>query len=153
MLVRVDVFAVAGLREAVDEQKKANAAQAKANAQIADVAREADQKIKNAQAEADKKIAEAQAAFMKMREDYRHSTTTAMADIDKKITDTEAKAAKAKAKAKTDLELKLKQLKAKRDAFLAEYKALEAASALTWDETKAQLDKQWSDLKALADGI
>ena len=117
--------------KAADEQKKANAAQAKANEQIADVAREADQKIKIAQAEADKKIAEAQASFMKMREDYRHATTTGMVDLDKKISDLEAKATKAKAKAKTDLQLKVKQLKANRDAFLAEYKTLETASALT----------------------
>jgi hypothetical protein len=136
---------------AADEQKKANQAQAKANEKIAEVAREADQKIKNAQAEADKKIAEAQASFMKLREDYRHTTTEAMVDLDKKVADLEAKAMKSRAKAKTDLELKVKQLKAGREAFLAEYKTLETASAGTWDETKARLDKQWNDLKAMAD--
>jgi hypothetical protein len=137
--------------KAADQQQKANEAQAKANEKIADVAGEAEQKIKNAQAEADKKIAEAQAAFMKMREDYRHSTTEAMVDFDKKVSDLEAKATKSKAKAKTDLELKVKQLKAGRESFMAEYKNLETASAVTWDETKAKLDKQWNELKAAVD--
>ncbi len=137
--------------KAATEQKKANEAQAKANEKIGDVAREAEQKMKEAQAEADKKIAEAQAAFMKMREDYRHTATEGLADLDKKIADLELKATKSKAKAKTQLELKVKQLKASRDAFVAEYQSLETASALTWDETKARLDKQWADLKAMAD--
>ncbi len=139
--------------KAADEQKKANTAQAKANEKIAEVSREAEQKIKDAQAEADKKIAEAQASFMKLREDYRHSTTTAMADLDKKVSGLDAKVAKSKAKAKTTLAAKVKQLKAKRDEFVADYKSIETASAATWDETKARLDKEWSELKAMADHI
>ena len=137
--------------KAADEQKKANEAQAKANEKIAEVSRDAELKIKSAQADADKKIAEAQAAFMKMREEYRHSTTTGMVDLDKKVSDMEAKAAKSRAKAKADLQLKVKQVKAAREAFLADYKELETASAQTWDATKAKLDKQWADLKAMAD--
>ena len=139
--------------KAADEQNKANQAQAKANEKIAVVARDADEKIKNAQAEADKKIAEAQAAFMKLREDYRHATTTGMNELDKKISDLDAKVLTSKAKARTELEVKVSQLKANREAFLAEYKTLESASAITWDQTKAKLDKQWADLKAMADAV
>ena len=149
--VALSLLLSSACNKAADEQKKANDAQAKANDKIAEVAREADQKIKNAQAEADKKIAEAQASFMKLREDYRHTTTEGLVDFDKKVADLEAKAKKSRAKAKTDLELKVKQAKAGREAFLNEYKSLETASAATWDETKARLDKQWNDLKAMAD--
>ena len=148
--VALSLLLSSSCNKAADEQKKANEAQAKANEKIAEVAREADQKIKNAQAEADKKIAEAQASFMKLREDYRHATTEGLVDFDKKVADMEAKAKKSRAKAKTDLDLKVKQLKAGRESFLTDYKSLETASAATWDETKARLDKQWNDLKAMA---
>lgn len=137
--------------KAADEQKKANEAQAKANEKIGEVAREAEEKIKQAQAQADKKIAEAQAAFMKLREDYRHSTNEQLVELDKKIADIEVKAKKSKAKAKTELDLKVKQTRAARDAFVTDYKEIETATAVTWDETKARLDKQWADVKAMSD--
>ncbi len=137
--------------KAADEQKKANEAQAKANEKIGEVAREAEEKIKLAQAEADKKIAEAQAGFMKLREDYRHSTNEGLVDLDKKIADMGVKAKKSKAKAKTELDIKVKQVAAARDAFVTDYKEIETATAVTWDATKARLDKQWADLKALSD--
>jgi len=137
--------------KAADEQSKANTAQNVATDKAAEANKEADQKIRNAQAEADKKVAEAQAGFMKLREDYRHKTTTDLVDLDKKVEELDAKAKKANGKAKTDLETALKQIRSSRDTFATDYKSIETASATTWDATKVRLDKEWTDLKALVD--
>lgn len=140
-----------GCDKAADEQAKANEAQSEANGKIAAVSAEADAKVKAAQADADKKIAEAQAGFMKLREDYRHATTTSLVDLDKKVADLDAKATKATGKAKTELEDALKVIRAARDRFRTDFNALETASASTWDRAKANLDKESADLKALID--
>ncbi len=137
--------------KAIDEQSKANAAVNTAGDKVNEANKEANLKIQNAQAEADKKIADAQAAFMKMREDYRHETTTNLIDLDKKIDEIEAKSKKSNGKAKTDLEASLKQIHSSRDAFTADYKTIELASAMSWDATKVRLDKEWTDLKTLVD--
>lgn len=137
--------------KAQDQQTKANVAQAKANTTMVEVGRDADDKMREAQAKADTKIAEAQAAFMTLREDYRHSSTTAMVDFDKRLSELEAKASAAKGKEKASLAATVSQLRVGRDAFIADAKAIETASATTWDATKARLDKQWAELKAIAD--
>jgi uncharacterized protein (DUF3084 family) len=137
--------------KAMEEQNKANTAQNVATDKAAEANKEADQKIRNAQAEADKKIAEAQADFLKMREDYRHKTTTDLVDLNKKVEELDAKAKTANGKSKADLEAALKQIRSSRDAFAADYKSIETASATTWDATKVRLDKEWTDLKALVD--
>lgn len=137
--------------KAQEQQTKANVAQAKANTTIAEVGRDADEKMREAQAKADTKIAEAQATFMTLREDYRHNTTTELVALDKKLSELEAKASTAKGKEKTELNANIAQLRAGRDAFIEDIKGLETASATTWDATKARLDKQWSELKSLAD--
>lgn len=126
-------------------------AQAEANSKIAAATTEADQKAKDAQIEADKKVAAAKENFMKLREDYRHSIQTNLIELDRQVADLEAKAKKATAKAHADLNAKLKQVHARRDAFMSNYKALETATAITWDDTKVRLDKEWSELKALID--
>jgi hypothetical protein len=140
-----------GCDKASDDQQKANAAQTEANGKIATATTEANQKVNTAQAEADKKIADAQANFMKLREDYRHSTTTSLVDLDKQVTDLDAKAGLATGKGKTALATSLRQIHSARESFVADYKTLETASATTWDATKARLDKEWTDLKALVD--
>jgi hypothetical protein len=109
----------------------------------------AEQKIDNAQAEADRKIAEAQASFTKLREDYRHDTTIALADLDQKIADLAARDEKAVGQSKTDLDAKLPKIHADRDAFVADYKALDTAVATTWDGVRARLDKEFDALKSL----
>jgi len=136
---------------AADEQHKASEAQAVANAKIEATRKEADAKMKSAQADADKKIADAQAGFMKLREDYRHSASTEMIAVDKKIADLDVKAKTATGKAKVDLDASLKTIHASRDRFDLDFKAIETATAATWDGAKAGLDKQWSDLKSLVD--
>jgi flagellin-like hook-associated protein FlgL len=142
----------AGCDKAIDDQTKANNAQAEANDKIATATKEADQKILAAQAEADKKTADANASFMKLREDYRHQTTNNLVDLDHKVGVLEASSRSASAnKAKFDLDANLNQIHTKRAEFGADYKSIEAASAMTWDDTKTRLDKEWTELKALVD--
>ena len=145
------LLAAACDNNAATDQQKAVKAQQEANDKAAAATKEATDKTVNAQAEADKKIAEAQASFTKLREDYRHKTTTDLADMDKKIADLDAKAKTATGKAKTDLSAKLVQIHANRDAFAKDWSTLDSSTATTWDGTKARLDKEWSDLKSLVD--
>ena len=138
-------------KKAEDDQSKANNAQATANEKVAEAKTEADKKINAAQAEADKKIAEAQASFGKLREDFRHKTTTDLVDLNKKIDELDAKAKKATGKTKADLDTRMPQIKAKRDAFNADFKTIDNVTAPTWDDAKARLEKEWSDLKTMVD--
>jgi len=140
-----------GCDKPADEQAKANAAQDKANEAIAKANQDADQKAAEAQAEADRKIADAQAAFLKMREDYRHDTTTKLVDLDRKIADLEAKAKTATGKRSAELKPQLTQIRARREAFTTDWASIEAASAASWNTTKERLDKEWDDLKSLVD--
>jgi len=133
------------------EQKKAVNAQAEANDKIVTAAKEADQKSNSAQIEANKKIADAQANFMKLREDYRHKVANDLVELDHKVAELEGKEKDMHGKAKADLEAKLDRIRNSRASFAAAYKSLEVESAATWDATKARLDKQWDDLRALAD--
>lgn len=136
---------------AQQQQNKAVAAQTEANSKIATATKEADDKVVKAQVEADKKIADAQASFLKLREDFRHDITTGLVDFDRKVVELEGKAAQAKGKTKAELDAKLTQIRASRAAFAADYKNLETESAASWDATKARLDKEWRDLKTMAD--
>ncbi|HEY4105853.1 MAG TPA: hypothetical protein VGM44_18260 [Polyangiaceae bacterium] len=140
-----------GCNKAADEQQKAVNAQNQANEKIIQANQEADQKANAAQAEADKKIAAAQADFLKLREDYRHDTTTKLVDLDKKIADLQAKDKTATGKQKADLDTELAQIRTQRDTFANDWKSIETADATTWDATKSRLDKEWADLKALVD--
>lgn len=145
------VIFASGCESASDEQNRANKAQIEANEKITAAAREADDKIKSAQLEADKKIAEANASFLKMREDYRHDTTVALVELDKKIELLEAKSKKATGKAKAELDARLTRIRADRESFMNDYKTLENDTAVTWDKTKARLEKSWTDLKNYVD--
>lgn len=140
LCVILGVGSAAGCDKASDQEKKANVAQL-----------EADEKIALATAEARDKIAEAQADFVKLREDYRHATTTNLVDLDRDVDAIEARAKLAVGKEKADLDARLAQIGAGRKAFVTEYESLDAASGARWDETKARLDKQWSNLKTLVD--
>jgi hypothetical protein len=146
-------FAVACEKSGADDQGKANQAQAEANDKIAAAKAEADKKITAAQSEADKKVAVVQADFAKSIEDYRHSTQANLDDLNKKIDTLDAKSQTLKGKAKTDLQASLGDIRVKRDAPIADRKALESTTATAWDGTKAKLDKEWADLKAAVDKI
>jgi hypothetical protein len=144
-------FAAACDKSGADEQGKANQAQAEANDKIAAAKSEADKKITTAQSEADKKVATVQADFAKTIEDYRHSTQANLDDLNKKVDVLDAKAQTLKGKPKTDLQTSLGEIRIKRDALIADRKALETTTATAWDGTKVRLDKEWTDLKALVD--
>ena len=137
--------------KASDEQAKANGARAAADDKIGAVTKEADQKVKSVREEEEKKVAEAQAGFSKLREDYRHSTTTNLVELDSKVVDLEAKAKASSGKARTDLDASLKQIHSDRRTFDVDYKALETATAVTWDDARAHLDTEWTHLKTLVD--
>lgn len=134
-------------RPAEKDQEKATQAQNEANEKIAKAQKESTTKITSAQVEADKKVAEAQASFAKTREDYRHSTENDLTDLQAKIDKMEADAKKATGKTKADAELALRDIRVRRDAYKADRAALDNATALTWDDTKARLDKEWDALK------
>jgi len=141
----------AGCNKASDEQKKADEARTDADKKITDANRDATDKINAAQAEADKKVADAQANFLKLREDYRHDVTTDLVKVDKDIADLEAKSKTAKGKTKAQIDAALPNIHTLRDQVMTEYKSLEMSSALTWDASKARVDKAVDDLKKAID--
>ena len=67
------------------------------------------------------------------------------------IADLDAKAKTAKGKAKTDIEAALPNIRALRDSVTTEYRSLELSSALTWDASKARVEKAVDDLKKAID--
>src|SRR5579864_5263342 len=136
---------------ASDEQKKMNSARAEADDKIGGAVKESDQKVRNAQQEEDKKVAEAQAGFMKLREDYRHTTTLNLVELDRRVEGLEAKAKQSSGKARTQLDANLRQIHASRSEFDADCKSLETATASTWDDAKTRLDKEWIQLRTLVD--
>ena len=141
----------AGCDKGADEQHKANAAQDEADKKIAEANKEAVTKTTSAQMEADEKIAAAEGDFGKRREDYRHKLQSNLVDLNKKIETLEAKSKAATGKAKTDLELSLAQIRTRRVAFTADLAGVETATAVQWDDTRARMDKNWTDLKAMVD--
>jgi YD repeat-containing protein len=156
-MIRRSIFASVALSaltlvacdNAADEQAKAEKAQATATDKITSATVEANQKVASAQAEADRKIAEAQASFTKLREDYRHGVTTDLADLDQKIAKLSAKDQVTSGQTRSDLDARLAQIRSNRGAFTTDFDALGNATAVTWDDSKARLDKEMSDLKTL----
>jgi acid stress chaperone HdeA len=93
----------------------------------------------------------AQSDLEKLRSEYRQQKQADLALLDRSITDLEGKEKAGSAKAKTELHRMLASLKAQREAFVADLGAADAASAATWDATRARLDKEWGMLKSAAD--
>jgi hypothetical protein len=141
----------AGCNKAADEQRKADEARADADNKVIDANREATDKVNAARAEEDKKVAEAQADFLKIREDYRHKVTESLTSVDKDIADLEAKSKTATGKARATLESNLPNVRTLRENVSNEYRSLELASAITWDDAKARVDKAVDELKKAVD--
>jgi hypothetical protein len=141
----------AGCNKAADEQQKADEARAEADNKVIDANREATDKINAAQAEADKKVADAQASFLKMREDYRHKVTEDLVSVDKDIAGIDAKAKTATGKSRAEIDAALPSIRTLRENVSTEYRSLELASALTWDEAKGRVDKAVDELKKAVD--
>lgn len=151
MCLALSLSFAAGCNKAADEQRKADEARADADKKVSDANREATDKINAAQSDADKKVADAQANFVKMREDYRHRVNDDLASVDKSIADLEAKAKTAKGKDKANIDAALPNIHSMRESVTSEYRSLELASALTWDDTKNRVDKSIDDLKKAVD--
>lgn len=151
LCMAVSLTLAAGCNKAVDEQQKADNARAEADNKVAEANRDATDKINAAQAEADKKVAEAQASFLKLREDYRHKVNEDLTSVDKDIADLEAKSKTATGKTKTNIEAALPNIRSLRESVTTEYRSLELASAITWDDAKARVDKAVDDLKKAVD--
>lgn len=140
-----------GCDRAADEQRRADEARAEADNKVIDANREASEKVNAARAEEDRKVAEAQANFLKMREQYRHDVSEDLVSIDKDIADLEAKSKTATGKTKATLDSNLPNVKSLRENVSNEYRSLELASALTWDEAKGRVDKAIDELKKAVD--
>ena len=141
-------LAVACDKSGTDAQAEVNAAQNKANAQIAQANEQVTTTGAQAQSEADKKIITAQADFAKTREDYRHTVQSNVDDLTKRLADLEVKA-----KTTPSLHATVATLRAQQDAFITDYQSLASASPATWDATKTRLDKEWTALKAAVDKV
>lgn len=141
----------AGCNKAADEQKKADEARAEADNKVIEANREASEKVNAARAEEDKKVAQAQADFLKIREDYRHKVTEDLTGVDKEIAELEAKAKTATGKAKATLDSNLPNVRTLRENVSNEYRSLELASAITWDDAKTRVDKAVDELKKAVD--
>ncbi|MGD0674145.1 MAG: hypothetical protein ABSC94_01925 [Polyangiaceae bacterium] len=136
---------------AATDEKKAAAAQTEANDKSGAATKEAEDKITGAQAEADQKMAAAQADFMKLRENFRHTTTTNLVELDQKVADLTASAGQFSGKKRVAFDANLKQIHASRETFESDYRLLQGTSGAAWDEVKARLEKEWTELKALVD--
>jgi vacuolar-type H+-ATPase subunit H len=123
----------------------------KATEQAGEARNEANQNVENAQAKADKDIAAARTDFERTREDYRHSRTTDLTRLDKKIADLDAKARTATGKTKADLDAHLPAIRQQRDDFVRDMVALDRTSPDTWDQAKSNLDKEWDSLESSVD--
>lgn len=141
----------AGCNKAADEQRKADEARAEADNKVIDANREATDKINAAQADADKKVAEAQASFLKLREDYRHKVTEDLVSVDKDIAALDAKSKTATGKTKAEIDAALPNIRTLRENVSNEYRSLELASAITWDDAKGRVDKAVDELKKAVD--
>jgi hypothetical protein len=116
-----------------------------------DKAADDEHKANVAQTEADQKIAAAHASFLKLREDYRHTTTGNLVDLDRDVESLAAKAKQASGQPRADLDARLLQIQQSRSAFMRDYASLDTAAGATWDDTRLRLDKEWVALKALVD--
>ena len=108
---------------------------------------EVNEKMQNAQSNADKELAGARNDFDKTREDYRHSRTVDLNEIDSKIADLDAKEKTATGKDKADLDAKLPTIHSQRDAFARELRTVDRATPATWGDVKANVDQSWNALK------
>ena len=97
--------------------------------------------ITNAQVKADEKVAEARNDFDKTREDYRHTMQSNLDALDKNLSNMDAKALKATGAKKVELTDKATTLRAQRDAFAADVRGLDNATAATLDATKIHMEQ------------
>ena len=137
--------------DAADLQKTAKDARADAREDITQATRDASQTIRDARAEADVKVAATDASFTKMQADYRHTTATAMAVLDKRIAELEAKALTSNGQERDTRNMRLTRIRAQREGFGQSYDRMDKLAGAEWDAAKVRLDTEWSTLSALVD--
>lgn len=142
-------FTLACSKSGADAQNQVNEAQDKASQRIG----QANAQATMASAQAEQAIAGAQADFVQTREDYRHTQQTNLDALDKKIADLNAEMLTAAPERKSALKSALPGIRAQRESFVRDLRALDETSMSTFDDAKAQLDKEWSDLKAAVDSV
>ena len=140
-------LAVACDKPGVTEQQKEN----RAIDQNAQAQGQTEQQFQNAQANAEKQVAAARVDFEKAREDYLHDKRTDLADLDEKIANMDANEKTATGKKKAQLDAQLPGIRAQRDAFARHMQSLSVTPPSAWDESKANLDKEWDALKNAVD--
>jgi hypothetical protein len=126
-----------------EQQKEQTAAQDNAEQQ-----NRAARESASAQADMNDKVHSARGDFEKTRDDYRHAKASDIEALDAKIDALENKDKTATGKAKIDLDSKLPAIRAQRASFGADFRALQATTASSWDDSKARVDKEWDDLKS-----
>lgn len=142
-----------GCNRAADEQRKADEARAEASEEAMEARRDAQLKINSARDEANEEISEAGENFTALRDDYRRDMNEKLVDLDEDIAELDKKLTTATGNAKTELQAKLPQIKAQREAFMAEYRTLETASAASWDATKERVNRAWNALDDSVDAV
>lgn len=147
----LSLLLLGGCNKAIDEQRQADEARAEGENKVAEASREASDKINAARAETDKKVADAQASFLKLREDYRHQVNETLVSVDKQVAELEAKTKTATGKTKAKIESELPNIRTLRESVTNEYRSLELASALTWDQVKGRVDTAVDELKKAVD--
>ncbi len=145
-LLTVGSFVACDQPGATEKQREDNAMQ-----QAAQSRSQASQNAENAQAQADKEIAQARTQFERSREDYRHDKTTDLTQLDKRIADLDAKARTATGQTKAKLQSNLPNVHQLRDQFARDMTSLDRATPDTWDQQRANLDKEWDSLKSAVD--
>lgn len=140
-----------GCNRAANLEEAAEKTQDKADEKIADVHAEATSEMRETRADANEKIAAIDENIAKMRDDYRKDTAMKLVTIDQKVTELEAKAARSVGTTKTDLDAKVSRIKTQRALFQRDYEALDRVTGATWDDSRARLNDELTELNRLVD--
>lgn len=136
---------------AADLQHTTTQAQTTADKEISKADRDADQKARDAQAVANKTIAGANSEFDTLREAYRHSSTTALNELDARIAALDAEALRATGTDKAARDTRLDVIRTNSSTYLNVFNSLDQATMASWDDQKARVDGRWTALKASVD--
>ena len=106
---------------------------------------------KDTAAQRDAATSASQSAVQKLRADYLNQKHTDLELIDKSIASLDVREKTVAARTKQDIHGAIASVKAARESFAADLRAVEASSATNWDEARARLEKEWTELKTATD--
>jgi hypothetical protein len=112
---------------------------------------EAERQAQAADEAAQRSIAAARSDFAKAREEYLHGRRLELLALDDRVFALESNARIATGNVKTELEGRAAAIRAEREVFERHLRAMESTSVAAWDAAKANLDKEWDELKATVD--